>query len=74
LTARASRRTAAPTTAERLRPGSPLGLVEETLRIERACCPFFELDLDPERRVMTVGVSSEEYVPALDAIAYSMSP
>jgi hypothetical protein len=49
-----------------------LGLVEETLRIERGCCPFFELDLDPERRLMTVGVASEDEVPALDAIAYSL--
>jgi hypothetical protein len=56
----------------RLGPSVDLDLVEETLRIERGCCPFFELDLDPERRLMTVGVASEDEVPALDAIAYSL--
>jgi hypothetical protein len=56
----------------RLGPSVDLGLVEETLRIERGCCPFLELDLDPERRLMTVGVASEDHVPALDAIAHSL--
>jgi hypothetical protein len=56
----------------RLGPSVDLGLVGETLRIERGCCPFFELDLDRGRRLMTVGVTSEEHVPALDAIAHSL--
>jgi hypothetical protein len=56
----------------RLGPSLDLSLVEETLQIERGCCPFFELDLDPEQRLMTVGVGSAEEVPALDAIAHSL--
>jgi hypothetical protein len=47
-------------------------LVRETLRIEHDCCSFFELDFDSERRVLTVGVTSEDNVPALDAIAYAL--
>jgi hypothetical protein len=57
----------------RLGPTLDLVLVEETLGIERDCCPFFELDLDPRRRVMTIGVTSEQEVLALDAIAHSLT-
>jgi hypothetical protein len=56
------------------RAASTEGLLEqgERMRIEHGCCPFFELDLDPGRRLMTVGVVSEEHGPALDAIAPSL--
>ena len=42
-------------------------LLEQTLAIERSCCPFFELALDGNR--LSVRVSDEEHLPALDAVA-----
>lgn len=47
-------------------------LVEDTLRIERECCPFFDLGFDAKARVLTVAVDSAEQVPALDAIAFAL--
>jgi hypothetical protein len=47
-------------------------LVDETIAIERECCPFFTLDWEPERRRLTVAVSRAEYEPALDAIAFAL--
>jgi Cation efflux family len=47
-------------------------LVEEALRIERECCPFFDLRFDEQTRVITVGVDSAEQRPALDAIAFAL--
>lgn len=51
-----------------LSAAADVALIEETLRIERECCPFFELDFDPRRRRLRVGVDSEEMAPALEAI------
>jgi len=48
------------------------GLVRETLKIEGACCPFFELDFDADGRVLTIGVTDELHRPALDAIDYAL--
>lgn len=47
-------------------------LVDETIAIERECCPFFTLDWEPERRRLTVAVSQAEHEPALDAIAFAL--
>jgi hypothetical protein len=47
-------------------------LVEETIAIERECCPFFTLDWEPERRRLTVAVSQAEHEPALAAIAFAL--
>ena len=49
-----------------------VALVEEALRIERECCPFFELGFDSKTRVLTVVVSSDEHAPALEAIAFAL--
>jgi len=46
--------------------------VDETIAIERECCPFFTLDWEPERRRLTVAVPQAEYEPALDAIAFAL--
>jgi hypothetical protein len=56
----------------RLGPDADLTLVVETLRVERECCPFFELDFDAGRREMVIGVTAEENLTALDAIAHSL--
>jgi hypothetical protein len=47
-------------------------LVEELLDIERACCPFFELGWEPDRRRLTVSVAHAEHEPALDAIVFAL--
>jgi len=48
------------------------GLVRETLEIERSCCPFFELDFDADRRVLSIGVADDFHRPALDAIDHAL--
>ena len=48
------------------------GLVEETLAIERECCPFYELDWEPDRRRLRISVSEPEHAPALEAIAFAL--
>jgi hypothetical protein len=47
-------------------------LVEETIAIERECCPFYELGFDPDRRRLTVSVSQPEQAPGLEAIAFAL--
>ncbi len=48
------------------------GLVEETVAIERECCPFFSLDWEPSLRRLSVSVSHAEHEPALGAIAFAL--
>jgi hypothetical protein len=55
-----------------LSPSVDRSLVEETLRVERGCCEFFNLDFDPERRVITIAVPTEEMAPALEAISSAL--
>jgi hypothetical protein len=47
-------------------------LVDETIAIERECCPFYELGWDPERRRLAVAVSQPSQAPALEAIAFAL--
>ncbi len=47
-------------------------LVEETIAIERECCPFYELGFEPDRRRLRVSVSQPEQAPALEAIAFAL--
>jgi hypothetical protein len=49
------------------------GLLEETLAVERECCPFFGLAFDAERRRLTVSVQDPEQAPALDALLFALS-
>jgi hypothetical protein len=44
-------------------------VIGELIAVERRCCPFFELDWDPEAHRLTVAVSRDEHQPALAAIA-----
>jgi len=48
------------------------GLVQETISIERECCPFFTLDWNPRQRRLTISVPRGEQEPALDAIAFAL--
>jgi hypothetical protein len=51
-----------------LTPAADAQLVEETIAIERRCCPFFRLEWDAPRRLLRVAVDDPEHAPALDAI------
>jgi hypothetical protein len=43
--------------------------LEQTLAVERECCPFFRFELDHDRR-LTVTVADPATLPALDAIEH----
>ena len=45
-------------------------LLEQTLAIERECCPFYDLRLDGAR--LSVRVAEPHQEPALDAIAHML--
>jgi hypothetical protein len=47
-------------------------LVEETLAIERECCPFYALGWEPDPLRLTISVSRAEHAPALEAIAFAL--
>jgi hypothetical protein len=47
-------------------------LIEETLAVERACCPFFLFDFDENGRRLRTTVREPEQLPALDAMAYAL--
>jgi hypothetical protein len=52
----------------RVSDGVDNGIVDELVAVERACCPFFELEWRAQERILTVAVPSAPHVPALDAI------
>ena len=47
-------------------------LLDETLAVERRCCPFFELEYDDGERRLHASVSAAEHRPALDALAATL--
>jgi hypothetical protein len=56
-----------------LAPAVDVALVEETLAIERECCPFFEVAYDSDTRLLSVAVDGDEQAAALDAIAEALA-
>src|SRR5580698_937008 len=46
--------------------------VEQAVAIERACCPFFAISWDAERRRLAISVSAPGHEPALKAIASAL--
>jgi len=52
--------------------GVDAALVEETVGVERECCPFFALDYDATERRLRVGVRDDTHAPALEAIAFAL--
>jgi hypothetical protein len=50
----------------------PVDLLEETVRVERACCPFFVIEPSSDLRSLTITVSDASQDPALDAIAHAL--
>jgi hypothetical protein len=47
-------------------------LVEELLAVERGCCPFFELEWEPDARRLAVSVGDGEHEGALAAVAAAL--
>jgi hypothetical protein len=47
-------------------------LLEETIAVEKDCCPFFEFDYSQEELTLTIGVGRDEQRPALDALAFAL--
>jgi hypothetical protein len=47
-------------------------LVEETVAVERECCPFFELAFEAGRRRLTVSVDDPRQAAALDGLLFAL--
>lgn len=47
-------------------------LLEETLAVERDCCPFFLFDFDERSRRLRTSVRERDRLPALDAMFDAM--
>ena len=57
----------------RFEPDVDAELVEETLAVERSCCPFFRLTFDASARRLEIGVDRAEEDAALDALQFALS-
>ena len=57
----------------RIAAAVPDTLVAEVVGIERACCPFFEIDWDPGTRRLSFAVATSDHEPALDAISHALA-
>ncbi len=47
-------------------------LLDDTVRIEHACCPFFAIAFDERARLLTISVAGPDHAPALDALAWAL--
>jgi hypothetical protein len=47
-------------------------LLDETLAVERECCPFFRFDFDEQTRRLAVSVEDPEQRAGLDALAHAL--
>lgn len=56
----------------RIAAAVPDGSVHELVRVERECCPFFDLGWQPGDRQLAISVASECYEPALEAIVSAL--
>jgi hypothetical protein len=52
--------------------GFDVDLLVEAIDVERGCCPFFEMQLQLERRELVITVPYPEQDPALDAITAAL--
>jgi hypothetical protein len=48
------------------------GLLEQTVTVERSCCPFLSIAWDAGKRTLTVAVEDASMAPALDALAEAL--
>ena len=56
-----------------LTPEVDEALVEETVEVERGCCPFFSIDYDRDRQRLSIEVSDPAHDPALDALRHALT-
>jgi len=49
-----------------------VGLLLDTIEVERGCCPFFQMTSDVERRELAVSVPQPQQDLALDAIVSAL--
>ena len=52
----------------------PRELLDETLAIERSCCPFFGLEYAADERLLTITVEGPELDSRLEPLAIALSP
>ena len=45
--------------------------LDQALEVERACCPFFQFELDESSRRLRITVRERDRLDALDALAYA---
>ncbi len=57
----------------RFGPGVDRALLDETLEIERECCPFFALAYDATCRDLAITVEDPAQDPALDALRHALT-
>jgi hypothetical protein len=57
----------------RFGPDVDTTLVEETLAVERSCCPFFRLAFDASARRLEIRVDRSDEDPALDALQFALA-
>ena len=50
----------------------PRALIERALEVERACCPFFEIDYEPATQRLAISVDHPDRHPGVDAIARAL--
>ena len=55
-----------------LRAGVDAAEVSEAVAIERECCPFYEIDWNPDSRRLSFAVARAEHEPALGAIVTAL--
>jgi hypothetical protein len=48
-------------------------LLDETIAVERGCCPFFKIDYAAERRRLSITVERPDQRPALDALHHALT-
>jgi hypothetical protein len=56
------------------KPDYDPALLDETLAVERECCPFFRFDLDAASRRLTVSVNDPDHRAGLDALTQALGP
>jgi len=61
-----------PASSDRVSDELDVGLLLETVEVERNCCPFLEIEPQSRERPLRVSVAYREQDPALDAIVSAL--
>jgi hypothetical protein len=52
----------------------PNGLLQNTLEVERRCCPFIEARYEPASSRLTLTIETIDEDPLLDSLFHALSP